>query len=396
MTALPALPLPPQVPRASLGLVGTGLVGPELAWPPNRAVRIVARDIRRHDAVGEFCLQLADLLSSNGVPAQLHAENWNSSQTPDIQATDSLARLMSQQDIVFFHLSTEDPALLSIARLPCRKLLYFHGITPPSFFEAYDPPAAARCRAGIAQSAWARRFDLLMCNSQASARALRTQTGKAALGDVIVCPPVLGIERWLALPNEPAPPPPAERFILFVGRRAPNKGLHRLLSAFRSLAASEPRTNLVLVGNAVTPGYDREIHALAQSIAAEFGERVFFREEVSMATLRGLYESATLFVTMSEHEGFCVPVLEAMQFGLPVLAGTDAAIGELLAGVGCLLNADPAASASILARGLDDLAWRGDIRARQQARFSALATQTDGRLVWQALERLLRLDAGPL
>jgi glycosyltransferase involved in cell wall biosynthesis len=89
-------------------------------------------------------------------------------------------------------------------------------------------------------------------------------------------------------------------------------------------------------------------------------------------------------------------VLEAMQFGLPVLAGADAAVSELLGGVGCLLNADPAASAGILARGLDDLAWREDIRARQQARFPALAAQTDGRHVWQALERLLRLDAGPL
>jgi glycosyltransferase involved in cell wall biosynthesis len=235
-----------------------------------------------------------------------------------------------------------------------------------------------------------------MCNSQASAGALRTQCGNAVLDDVIVCPPVLGIERWLALSSEPAPPQPSGRFILFVGRRAPNKGLHRLLSTFRSLAASDPRTNLVIVGNAVTPGYDREIHALAQSIAADFGERIFFRQEVSMASLRGLYKTATLFVAPSEHEGFCVPVLEAMQFGLPVLAGTDAAIGELLGGVGCLLNADPAASAGILARGLDDLAWREDIRARQQARYSGLAAQTDGRLVWQALERLLRLDAGPL
>jgi len=372
------------------------LVGPHFAWPTNCAVRIVARDIRRRDAVGEFCLQLADLLSSNGVPAQLHAENWNPSQTPDIQATHSLTRVVAQRDVVFFHLSTEDPALPSIAGLPHRKLLYFHGVTPSSFFEAYDPQAAARCRAGMAQTAWVHRFDLLMCNSQTSARALRTQCGEAALDDVIVCPPVLGIGRWLAPSSEPAPPPPTERFILFVGRRAPNKGLHRLLSAFRSLAASDPRTNLVVVGNSVTPGYDRELHALAQSIASDFGERIFFREEVSMATLRGLYETAMLFVAPSEHEGFCVPVLEAMQFGLPVLAGTDAAIGELLGGVGCLLNADAAASAGILARGLDDLAWREDIRARQQARFSALATQTSGRLVWQALERLLRLDAGPL
>ena len=396
MTALTALPLPPADFRASLGPLGTHLVGPEFAWPPGRTVRIVARDIRRHDAVGEFCLQLADLLSGNGVPVQLHAENWNCGQTPGIEPTDSLARVMAQHDIVFFHLSTEDPALPSIAGLPCRKLLYFHGVTPSSFFEPHDPPAAARCRAGIAQTAWARRFDLLMCNSQASAKALHTQLDEAALADIIVCPPVLGIGRWLALSDKPAPPPPSERFILFVGRRAPNKGLHRLLSAFRSLAAADPRTNLVMVGNEVSPSYDREIQALARSISADSGERISFREDVSMAELRDLYETATLFVAPSEHEGFCVPVLEAMQFGLPVLAGTDGAIGELLGGVGCLFNADPVADAGILARGLDDLAWREDVQARQQARFSAVAAQTDGRLVWQALERLLGLDASPL
>ena len=71
-------------------------------------------------------LQLADLLSSNGVPAQLHAENWNSSQDAGHPGDGLFCRAsMSQQDIVFFHLSTEDPALLSIAGLPCRKLLYF-------------------------------------------------------------------------------------------------------------------------------------------------------------------------------------------------------------------------------------------------------------------------------
>jgi glycosyltransferase involved in cell wall biosynthesis len=396
MTALAASPSPAALPKASLGTVETHLVGPQFPWPQNRAVHIVARDIRQRDAVGEFCLQLADLLRSNAVEAQLFAENWNPSQTPDVRPTDILGQFVTRRDVVFFHFSTEDPALPSIAELPCRKLFYFHGITPPSFFEPYDRAAAARCRAGIEQTDWAAHFDLLMCNSQASARVLCGHIGETTQPDVVICPPVLGIARWRALSRGPTASSPAEHFILFVGRRAPHKGLHHLLSTFRLLAASDPRTNLVLVGNPAVPAYDREIHALAQSIAKDFGERVFFHEDVSMAALRDLYETATLFVTPSEHEGFCVPVLEAMQFDLPVLAGTDAAVGELLGGVGCLLNADPAASAGILARGLDDPAWREDIRARQQARFPTLAAETDGRLVWQALGRLLRLDAGPL
>ncbi len=401
MSVQPATIQPASIQPARLSGLGAAsapwLAKPGFAWPGERAVHLVARDIRRRDAVGEFCLQIRDLLFANGVSAHLHAENWDGRETPEVRAEAGLAQHVLARDLIFFHLSTEDPALPAIADMPCRKLLYFHGITPPAYLEAYDRAAAERSSAGIAQIAWARKFDRLLANSRIMAEVLRQHEGAAARGGIVVCPPVMGIRGWSDVVPEETALPQAERFILFVGSLAPHKAVHRLLLAFRALALRDRRTGLVIVGPDTIAAYGRELGELQESIGKEVGERILFMRDIAMGALRNLYAKAALFVTLSEHEGFCVPVVEAMQSGLPVMAGGDRAISELLGCVGCLPAADdPAVIASAMSRLLEDSAWRRDILDRQQARLAPIAEATNGAPIWQALESVLKLDARSL
>jgi glycosyltransferase involved in cell wall biosynthesis len=373
-----------------------GLARPGFVWPKGRAVHLVARDIRRRDAVGEFCLQLADLLSENGVSAFLHAENWNPRETPAIGPAAELGRRLRPGDLIFFNFSTADPALRAIADLPARKLFYFHGITPPGFFEGYDAAMAARAAEGLAQLPLARKFDRLMSNSRVSAEELRQRGKLGAAAEVTVCPPVLGIRRWAAVRPSVVALPSTERFVLYVGRLAPHKSVHRLLMAFRNLAERDSRTGLVIVGHNTVPSYGRDLADLSASMAGEIGGRITFLSDVEIGALRYLYEKAALFAILSEHEGFCVPVLEALQFGLPILAGADPAIRELLGGVGSTETTDPAVVSGAMARLLDDPDWRREIVSGQQAQLARLDATTNGALVWQAFETVLGLDARPL
>src|SRR5262245_61026898 len=112
---------------------------------------IFARDIQRHDAVGNFCRQMQALLQSNGWHASLAAENCHPGDRADIYRIEPAISGIEAHDIVFFHFSTEDPALPAIASLRNCKLLYYHGVTPERFFEHTDPRTTALVRGALGQ-----------------------------------------------------------------------------------------------------------------------------------------------------------------------------------------------------------------------------------------------------
>src|SRR5436190_487150 len=131
---------------------------------------IVARDIRRHDAVGNFCRQMAALLRAHGAEVRLAAENCDPDDRAAIHPLPAAIDGIAPDDIVFFHFSTEDPALALVAALPNAKVLYFQNITAERFFSGSDPHSAGLVRRGLAQRPLAARFDVLMANSHATAR----------------------------------------------------------------------------------------------------------------------------------------------------------------------------------------------------------------------------------
>jgi glycosyltransferase involved in cell wall biosynthesis len=146
---------------------------------------------------------------------------------------------------------------------------------------------------------------------------------------------------------------------LFVGRVAPNKCQHDVIAAFAAYRRLfDPRARLTLVGGATSPRY---LRALDQMVAElEVGDSVDLRDGVSFSQLLAYFQTADLFVCLSEHEGFCVPILEAMELGVPVLAYAAAAVTETVGSAGVLLSdKDPLTVACVA----DDLLGDGGRRA---------------------------------
>lgn len=369
-----------------------------LRWPDRLRLRILARDIRRRDAVGNFCFDLAAMFGGAGIPTMLHAENYDAGDTAGIRPIGETIATLTPDNVIFFNFSTEDPVLPELAVLPCRKIIYYHGITLPCFF-ADDPHAEAMVRRGYAQLALAARFDVAMANSHASAEILRRAVPSfaPALADITIAPPLIGGRRWNMIAAEPVALPKTRRLLLFVGRLVPHKGIVPLLDAFRALLALDSEWSLALVGAPAEGDYGRLIDAYFAEHRAALDGRVTLLHGISDGALKSVYKRANLFLTLSRHEGFCVPLFEAMAFDLPIVARAEPAIAEVLGDGGLLLpDSGPEDIARAIKRLMDDRAALAQLAQRRQHRLNALCELADGVPVWRALEKVLRFDARPV
>lgn len=278
-------------------------------------------------------------------------------------------------NLVDFFLALRDP-----------KVIYYHNLTPPEFFDPYDAEVARglrEARREVARVAAASRVGIAA--SEYNAEELR----RLGVSDVSVIPPYLA-------PRRPANPDPdrleelrAEKRgtdLLFVGRLAPNKGhghLIRTVAALRS--GGDPHARLFLVGGEGPRPYMRALRRLADQLAPD---AVFFTGPVSDAVRDAHYAGADLFVSMSEHEGFGIPLLEAMRAGLPVIALDRAAVAETLDGAGVLVRStDPRTLAEIVTQVTSDPALMAAVRRRQHERARELEEFPRDRLLLEAIQR---------
>ena len=177
-----------------------------------------------------------------------------------------------------------------------------------------------------------------------------------------------------------------QRFVLFVGGFDKRKNVATLLKAFTELKKGHPDVALVLVGI----GGDID-GCRTQSIAAGLQDRkdVFFLHRLPDTELAALYRAASLFTTLSWHEGFCLPVVEAMTCGTPVLASSFGAIPEVLEGAGWLV--DPRNLEEIVV-GLRTMLEREDVReelkARSLLRARAFSWERAARETWALYSEL--------
>ena len=223
-----------------------------------------------------------------------------------------------------------------LVKLPARKILIYHNVTPAEFFSGINPHAALHAQLGRKQLATlAAPIDLGVGVSDYNRRELEA----AGFTRTAVVPLLID---WTAYDGAPDPAvlaqwASARTKILFVGRISPHKrqdDLIRLIAYER--ACVDPEAQLILVGSyRDQPQYHGRLRALAEELG--IAQAVTFAGSVSLAALVAYYRTATAFVSLSEHEGFGVPLLEAMHFGLPVIAYDAAAVGETLGGAGVLL-----------------------------------------------------------
>jgi L-malate glycosyltransferase len=268
-------------------------------------------------------------------------------------------------DVLVIHYSAYAPKLRAVLDLPNPKLLVYHNVTPARWFWDYEPTIAVHCSLGRRQLPdFAKGVDLAAGVSQFNADELAAAGAtRTAVIPIVFSPPDVG-----PVDQPPGGPPT----ILFVGRLTPHKRQDELIGAFSLYRRHRsPQARLVLVGEGLTPRYAASLVDLADRLAPG---AVTFRSQISRDELWGCYQEASAFVCLSEHEGFCIPLLEAFHFDVPVIARPSGGVVEVAGDAAVITDdRDLALIAELIHLVVTDGELRTELARRGHARLADYA-----------------------
>jgi glycosyltransferase involved in cell wall biosynthesis len=338
-----------------------------------------------HDAISDEAVFVRDALRASGFASTIYSPliGERSAAEADSYAPDCVR----DADAVIYHFGIGSSVSTDIARLRNRRALWYHNITPAAYFRQYSPMMTHLLETGRAQlEAMLPLVDTLIADSAFNARELAELTNKA----IDVVPFAIDFRRFDTLPDAGWMPVEEGVRWLVVGRIVPNKGLLRLVRAFAAYAAVHRDAQLILAG-AYRASDPFHLHLRFEVDRLGLDARVVFAGSVTDGQLLALYESADIYVTLSEHEGFCVPIVEAMFFDVPVIASTAGAIPETLGAAGIMVedDAEPWAIAALVEAVLTDDEVRCALLAAQLLRRQAFLPDSTGPPLRAAIERAL-------
>ena len=313
-----------------------------------------------YDAVSNQAQAWRELLGRWGMAGEVYADAIDPRTADGVRPLGELDP--DPGDLVVIRYSAYAPRLRPLLALEQRKLLVYHNVTPPRYFWNHHPGVAVACALGRDQlPRYVRAVDVAAADSRFNASELALAGAVAPR----VVPILFETERLRRLGPEPEGDGP---LVLVVGRLVPNKRHDLAIAAFaayqRELA---PDARLVVVGEPLSPSY----RLLVERLARESGARsVSVLGGVAQPVLNSLYARADVLLSTSEHEGFCVPLLEAFHFGLPVVARPAGAMPEV--GADAVLWSDddhPGMPAELLDLAVRDGELREELARRGRRRL---------------------------
>jgi len=312
------------------------------------------------DAVTGQMLRLQASLRRLGYVSEVYAEHIDPGLTDRVRPIDTFAD--QPASLLLVHHSMGHTAFDQIRRIRTPIITVFHNITPPEFFDDLITRSAAR--AGFDQlQALADRSLFGVADSNHN----RSLMYDAGFGDVEVLPVRSDFRSFRGLAGDGL----NGSDWLFVGRIVPNKRQVELVEAFADFRQEVGTGHLHLVGDLAYGPYVDSVKLTIDR--RRVGEHVSLHGKVSEDELLRRYREAALFVCLSEHEGFGIPLLEAMAAGLPVIASRSSAIAETMDGAGVLLEPVERAVLVEVARvATADAEIRSRIVSDQRARIDRL------------------------
>jgi glycosyltransferase involved in cell wall biosynthesis len=328
------------------------------------------------DAIGGHVVQLRDLLREKGYQSDIYYGNASPDRLDHGLPVARLGDRSAKGRVLLYQLSIGSPVADLFRERSERKFVNYHNITPADLLEAWIPEVGDEVRRGRAQLRdLAPVTEFAIADSAFNERELKV----AGYRSTTTVPLLIDLDGFSGVPDAATAGRLAGQKgqggadLLFVGKVSPHKGQHDLvkaLAAYRRLY--DPNARLHLVGGAISDDYQRAV----ERFAGELGllDALDFAGSVTHEELIAYYAGCDAFVCLSNHEGFCVPLLEAMYHGLPIVAYTNTAVPETVQGAGSILpNKEPVRVAAAIDRVVGDPRLRSMLAEAASERVSAFA-----------------------
>ncbi len=336
------------------------------------------------DAVGNDILALDKIIREKKIETRIYAADIG--KKIDLNRVSLVSTLsLHDDDIVILHVAGANDLNNWIKDQPGKKIMVYHNITPPNYFAPYDEIAMENCSNGLSQVfSMSNVFDMILAVSSYNASDLRRMGYKT---EMKVLPILIPFSDYDQTPNAAT----IEKYsndgytnILFVGRIAPNKCHQDVIATFDAYQKNyNPKSRLFIVGNPSPQLYLDKLKLYVKKMGTK---NVIFPGHTKFDEILAYYRLSDLFLCQSEHEGFCVPLVEAMYFHKPIVAYDSSAIGETLGGGGFLMKEkNPVETAAVMNRILTDNKLRDTIIQNQNERLQDFKFEKIRDLFWECI-----------
>lgn len=343
----------------------------------------------RGDAIGNETMAIYELLRKLGYETGIYAINIHEDADPKVVHSIRELRNLTEEDIIIYHLAIGTDLNYKVTKYPGRKIVVFHNITPSVFFRPYTYMMAMMCDEGMRGLRFlSDKVDYCFADSQYNKNVL-IQNGYHCPIDVL--PIIMPFSDYAKVPDETV----MNRYsgdgrtnILFTGRIAPNKKQEDVIASFYCYQKLyDPDARLFLVGNYNgMEAYQKRLMAYTEKLGVR---NVVFTGHIRFSELLAYYHLADLFLCESEHEGFCVPLLEAMYLNIPIIAYDCTAVGETLGKGGFLVKEkNHSEIAASIHRVLTDEPLRSYLLSYQRQRLAEFAPEKTEAILTDRLNKL--------
>lgn len=341
------------------------------------AVHQVMATLGYGDAIGNEALGIRQVLRDQGYDSRIYVQTSDPKVEDETEDYRNLIDDSHPDNILIHHFSIGSRASRLAFALPDRMILIYHNITPPEYFIGVNKTLVKLCWIGRRElTAYRSRCDLALGDSEFNRLELKSM-GFPRAGVLPVVPSFTHID---CIPNAML----ANQFddgrtnILFVGRAIPNKRLEDVIRFFQAYRLRyDWSARLLLVG--AQSGFEDYVTSLQNLISTRHVDGVHLIGHVTNEELTALYDVADLFLSASEHEGFCVPLIEAFHKRIPVLAFAATAVPDTMDGGGVLYaRKDPRYVASLMHAILADDVLVDQVLKSQDAALERLKNRDFG------------------
>ena len=339
--------------------------------------------LHRGDAVGRHTLRLREATRARGFRSEIFVDTVDDDTVAETVPVLSYPESAQPGDVVVYQFATASAMAPWLAGRPETLVVNYHNVTPPELMAPWDNHLAlGQLRAQEDLRLLAARTALAVADS-AYNEAHLASSGFVATA---VIPPSAALDAPVALDADvitsgadtaqpAAGTTDGGARWLAVGRVSPNKGLESTIAALAVARAHgdahDPGATLQIIGKPATDSYVGALHRYVAELGLTTAVR--FAGHASDATVASAYAAADVLVVTSEHEGFCVPVVEAMAAGVPVVAFDRGAVPEVLGGAGVLVaDKDPYTLAGSISALLSDASRRDATVAAGRRRLAEL------------------------